>query len=708
MAGKQNTGRPAYNDPWAKKPTSFNPSMIAKPPFSIKSPGYEKVEGEGIPRRNPLCVDGLKPYFEEDCRTSYDIVLRGARLFGDHQCLGSRKLIKMHNEKTKVKKMVDGQEVEVEKEWQYYEMSGYTYISFNEYKDIVHQVGAGLRALGLEPKDKMQVFAATSAKWLSISHGAASQSIAIVTAYDTLGEAGLTHSLVQTESKLIFCDPELIPKLENPLKKATSVKTVVYNTERDVDQKHLDAFKSLHPEIRIVSYDELVELGKATPVEPVPPTPEDLMGIMYTSGSTGTPKGVPLTHKQLVAGVSGVTMIVGPYIGPGDFLLTFLPLAHILEYVFENSCLYWGGTMGYGNPKTLADRSMRNCKGDIGEFRPTVLVGVPAVFESVKKGIMEKISQMPAFRQKLFWTAYSAKQFLLQKGLPGTGLLDALIFNKIKEATGGRLKVTMYGGGPIAKETSNFFSYCIAPLIAGYGLTETTAMGCLMSPSEWNSETLGTLVGSIEVKLVDYPDAGYLSSNNPEQGEIWIRGDAVAKEYFKNPEESASTFKDGWCMTGDIGEWDSNGHLKIIDRKKNLVKTANGEYIALEKLESIYRSSPVVLNICVYADQSKVKPVAIVVPIEAAVKKVAAELNITEDYEEMLDDKRINDYILKQMQGVGRKAGLAGIEIIQGVVLTHEEWTPQNQLVTAAQKLNRRGILEKYKTKIDHIYATSS
>lgn len=137
---------------------------------------------------------------------------------------------------------------------------------------------------------------------LMTSAGAASQSIAIVTAYDTLGEAGLTHSLVETESRLIFCDPELIVKLENPLKKATTVKTVVYNTEREVDQTVLANFKTLHPDIRILSYDELVEIGKANPVEPTPPSPEDLMGIMYTSGSTGTPKGVPLTHKQLVAG----------------------------------------------------------------------------------------------------------------------------------------------------------------------------------------------------------------------------------------------------------------------------------------------------------------------------------------------------------------------------------------------------------------------
>src|SRR5690606_1950670 len=197
--------------------------------------------------------------------------------------------------------------------------------------------------------------------------------------------------------------------------------------------------------------------------------------------------------------VSGVTVNVGKYIGPGDYLLTFLPLAHILEYVFENACIFWGGTMGYGNPKTLSDVSMRNCKGDIAEFRPTVLVGVPAIFEAVKKGVLNKLSAMPALRQKMFWGALSAKQFLLSKGLPGTGILDAVVFKKVREATGGRLKITMYGGGPIAKDTQQWFSMVIAPLIAGYGLTETTAMGCLMDPAEWNTDSLGTIVGSVEI-----------------------------------------------------------------------------------------------------------------------------------------------------------------------------------------------------------------
>lgn len=698
-----------YLDPFAPKPATITPSMMSKPPFSVQVPGCEKVPGEGIPRRNPECIDGLKSVLDPSCRTSYDIVLRGARLFGEQKCLGSRKLIKMHSEIKKIKKMVDGKEQEVDKEWTYFEMSGYTYMNFIEYKDLIHELGSGLRALGLKKDDRMQVYAATSAKWLSISHGASSQSIPITTAYDTLGEEGLTHSLIQTHAKAIFCDSPLLPKLQNPLKTAKEVKYVIYNTDIDVDPKHLEALKSENPEIQIISYDELHEMGKNNPVDPVPPTPDDLMGIMYTSGSTGKPKGVPITHRQLIAGVSGVTVIVGKYIGPGDFLLTFLPLAHILEFVFENACIFWGGTMGYGNPKTLSDASMRNCKGDIGEFRPTILVGVPAVFESVKKGVMTKLAAMPPLRQKMFWGALAAKNFLLAKGLPGSAILDAVVFKKVREATGGRLKITMYGGGPIAKQTADWFSMVIAPLIAGYGLTETTAMGTLMDPAEWNTDSIGTLAGSIEVKLVDYEEAGYSTANTPEQGEIWIRGDSVTKGYFENEEETKTTFKDGWCMTGDIGEWDSNGHLKIIDRKKNLVKTANGEYVALEKLESVYRSVSVVMNICVYADQTKVKPVAIVVPIEAAVLKFAKEHGMEDmDYESLLDNKKMRAMIVKEMHAVGRKAGLAGIELIQGVVLSHEEWTPQNNLVTAAQKLNRKGILEKYKTQIDEIYATSS
>ena len=241
--------------------------------------------------------------------------------------------------------------------------------------------------------------------------------------------------------------------------------------------------------------------------------------------------------------------------------------------------------MGYGNPKTLSDTSVRNCKGDIKEFKPSVLVGVPAVWENVKKGIVGQVNAGGPLVRNLFWSALAAKCFLISSGLPGSGILDAAVFKKIKEATGGRLKLCMNGGGPVAKDTQRFISFAIAPMISGYGLTETTAMGALNNPTHWTDSALGDIPASIEIKLVDVPDVGYFTDRTPPQGEIWIRGASVIETYYDNEKETQEAItSDGWFKTGDIGEFDKNGHLKLIDRKKNLVKTLNGEYIALEKV----------------------------------------------------------------------------------------------------------------------------
>jgi len=142
----------------------------------------------------------------------------------------------------------------------------------------------------------------------------------------------------------------------------------------------------------------------------------------------------------------------------------------------------------------------------------------------------------------------------------------------------------MSGGGPVAKDTQRFISMVIAPMIIGYGLTETAAMGALMDPLAWTDNAMGGMPASVEVKLVDFPDAGYYAANDPPQGEIWIRGGAVTDGYLDLEEETKENFTDGWFKTGDVGEFDKDGNLRIIDRKKNLVKTLNGEYIALEKV----------------------------------------------------------------------------------------------------------------------------
>ncbi|KAH8889686.1 acetyl-CoA synthetase-like protein [Thozetella sp. PMI_491] len=683
------------------------PRLSGKPPYSVEVEGQQPIEGETTVRRHPAAAKELLSRPASNISTTYELVRASVEKYGNAKAIGSRKLLRTHQETKKIKKVVDGVEQEVEKAWTYFELSPYEYISYVEYEKLILQIGCGLRKLGLVKNDRVHIFAATSMHWLAMSHASATQSMPIVTAYDTLGQEGLRHSMVATKAKAIFLDPHLLPTLTNVLKDATEVQHVIWNNQNQVKQDHIDKLKAAYPHITILSFEELRKLGEENSVDPVPPQPSDLCCIMYTSGSTGTPKGVPLKHSNVVAAVAGVSVVVQPYIGPGDGLLTYLPLAHILEFVFENAALFWGATLGYGNPKTLSDGSVRNCNGDIREFKPSVLVGVPAVWETVKKGIVAKVNAGSPLVRNLFWGALSLKDTLMAYGIPGSNVLDALVFKKIKEATGGRMKLCMNGGGPVAKDTQKFISMAICPMIIGYGLTETTAMGTLQNPLEWTPDSIGAMPASVEAKLVDFPDAGYYATNKPNpQGEIWLRGPTIMEGYYENEEETkAAMTEDGWFKTGDIGEFDKNGHLKIIDRKKNLVKTLNGEYIALEKLESIYRAAPVVANICVYADEQKAKPIAIIVPAEPALKKLAASAGVSDEHlEQLVHNKKVQTAVLKELQNAGRAGGLSGIEIIEGVVVSDEEWTPQNGLVTAAQKLNRKGILQKFKKEVAEAY----
>ncbi|KAK5073214.1 long-chain fatty acid-CoA ligase [Lithohypha guttulata] len=685
---------------------TVQPYMYRKGPFTIEAPGYEKKKGETVPRRNRFAKDQLITKPSAEVSTIYENFRRAARKFGNAKCYGTRKVVKTHTENKKVKKIVDGKEQEVDKKWTYFELSGYEYITFNEYEQMALNAASGLRHLGMNKDDKMHLYGATSGHWLCMSHAASAQSIPIVTAYDSLGEEGLRHSLKQTGSVAIFVDPNLLPTLAKVIKDAPAIKHIIYNTEPELKQADADKLKEANSELQIMSFDELLSLGKQNPYDPVPPSPEDLACIMYTSGSTGPPKGVTIKHKGVVGALAGVQSVVAPFIGPADSVLTYLPQSHIFEFMFENATMFWGAVMGYGNPKTLSDTSVRNCKGDIREFQPTVLIGVPAVWESIKKGIIAKVSAGSPIVRSLFWGGMSLKAMLLNAGLPGAGTLDSIVFKKLKDATGGRLRIAFNGGGPVSVDTVKFISYAITPMIQGYGLTETCAMGAIQDPLEWNPYTLGDIPGCVEVKLVDFAEAGYFSTNNPPQGEIWIKGDPVTEGYWDNEKETKEAISsDGWFMSGDIGEFDHNGHLRIIDRKKNLVKTLNGEYIALEKLESIYLSSPVVGRICVYADPDKAKPVGVIVPVEAALAKLASSNGLqASSLESMVHDKKINDLVLKDIQKSGKEGGLSGIEILDGVVLADEEWTPQNGFLTPAQKLQRKKIQERYKEEIKAAY----
>ncbi|KAI0199861.1 acetyl-CoA synthetase-like protein [Astrocystis sublimbata] len=675
--------------------------IVQSPPFSVPDPSAPQIEGETKPYRHVKAKNGFITRPSPEIATIYDLFTSSAKKYPSKPAIGTRTLVKTHVEAKKVPKIVDGVKTEVEKKWTYFELSPYKFLTFKEYETRALNVGAGLRKLGLGSGDRIHIFASTSANWLCLSHGAASQSITIATAYDTLGADAVEYSLTQTEAKAMYTDPHLFKTASRPLRNAKHAKYLIYNdsTNMPVSDDELAEFKSSHPDLTILSFSDLVALGAENPTPVVPPKPQDLCCIMYTSGSSGTPKGVPITHEGLVAGITGLYEVIAETITSKEVVLAYLPLAHILEMCVENIVICIGGTLGYGSPRTLADTSMRNCAGDMRELAPTVMVGVPQIWETIRKGIESKVNSGGALTKNLFWGAYHLKSMLVSAGLPGGGILDTLVFNKVRQLTGGRVRFLFNGGSGISEGTLQFMSMVLSPMVTGYGLTETCANGSLGCPLQWTPKAIGPVPPSLELKLVSIPDIGYSASSEPPQGEILLRGMCVAKEYFKNPEETEKAYTaDGWFRTGDIGEIDSVGHIKIIDRVKNLVKLQGGEYIALEKLEAIYRGSMYVNNIMIHGDSSQPKPIAIVSPNEKPLAELARSLDV--DTQDMHHDKKVEEAVQKDLIISAKKAGLSGLELISGVVLVDEEWTPASGLVTATQKVNRRALRDQYKIQI--------
>lgn len=687
----------------------------------------EAKPGETAPRRRAAQKDApLNRPIDSSATTLPEYLEECVKKNQDRKCMGWRELVDVHTEVKKVTKVIDGKEELVDKEWTYYENGPYQYHTYTEVLKAVKQLSHGLAKIGLTPgSSRLHIFASTSHKWLKTFLAAQFNNITVVTAYDTLGELGLTHSLVSTESSAIFTDNALLGNLIRPLQKADHVKYIIHSEDIDPNDKRINGtfyskaveakkkILEVRPDVKFFSYNDLLKLGEDLLDNKFvsTPKPDDISCIMYTSGSTGDPKGVVLTQANILAGISGPSTNAGrDLVKNTDRIIAFLPLAHIFEMVFELLAFWWGGCLGYANVKTLTDASCRNCNSDLVEFKPTIMVGVAAVWESVRKGVMAKVKQLSPVVQKIFWASFKAKSTMAHFHIPGSSIFD-IVFKKVKAATGGQLRVVLNGGSPISRDTQVFISTLICPMLIGYGLTETCANTTILEMQNFEFGIAGSLVGSVTCKLIDVPEAGYEAKNN--QGEILLKGGPITSEYYKNPKETKEAFtEDGWFRTGDIGEWTSNGSLKIIDRRKNLVKTANGEYIALEKLESTYRSNPLVLNLCVYADQNKVKPIAMILPNEQHFKHYIQEEKIysaeelkTKDTAVLCHDKKVTAAVLKSLLATGKSQGLKGIELLQNVVLIDDEWTPQNGFVTSAQKLQRKKILEAYKAEVDKAYA---
>jgi long-chain acyl-CoA synthetase len=263
----------------------------------------------------------------------------------------------------------------------------------------------------------------------------------------------------------VFTNADLLPVVAKVIGQVPSLRLVIYDGE--ASESVLSKITSAREGVAVHSLDALRELGRQQPPETAEsrtPSADDVACIMYTSGTTGPPKGVVIRHSNLIASIGSVSTLVGHHFRPEDTYLAFLPLAHILEYVVELSLVFIGMCSGYGRVKTLTDQSVRNCKGDIKAFRPSIMVGVPAIWELIRKGILSQVNSSGAVRKSMFNSAMSIKK----ADVPVLkGVVDSVVFSKIRQATGGRLRLALSGGAALSRETQEFLNLALVTIVQG-------------------------------------------------------------------------------------------------------------------------------------------------------------------------------------------------------------------------------------------------
>ena len=457
--------------------------------------------------------------------------------------------------------------------------------------------------------------------------GCFTQSVIVTTIYATLGMDAVVDAVNSCSIRALLCNKKDLAKVTDRLKDMKSLKLIIY-TDDMVAPKQRIPVPSTQRSVTITSFDDFVGSGDVDAFPPVPPKPETCAVIMYTSGSTGKPKGVVVTHSNLLATVAGAFHSLGVKLGE-DVYLGYLPLAHILELMAEFCFIGFGCQICYADPKTLTATGAYPI-GALEQFSPTVMAGVPKIWDVIKKGVSAKVAASSPVKKMLVQTAIAWKSFCYSNGMD-TPLFNALVFKKFKKVVGGRLRLAVSGGGPLNSEVQLFVRTAFGcPLFQGYGLTETCAGLSMQDPKDLRCGIAGVPLVSCEVKLESCPDVTdkaklpYLCTDSRDvegnyvhgRGEILIRGAGVAKGYYMMQDKTKEEWdSDGFFHTGDIGQFMEDGSIRIVDRKKNLVKLKGGEYIAIENMEMSYGNSSFVDaisgGICCYGDGDMDRPIAL-------------------------------------------------------------------------------------------------
>jgi long-chain acyl-CoA synthetase len=416
------------------------------------------------------------------------------------------------------------------------------------------------------------------------------------------------------------------------------------------------------------------------------------------------PKGAVLTHANLIADSAGHEGLLE--VGPGDRHISYLPLAHIYERMNFLGATRKGISVGFyrGNVLELLD--------DIQELQPTLFNSVPRLWNRIHDRVMGTIRAGNPISRSLFETAYASKKAALARGDPSGGRFgpfwDRLVFSKIKARIGGKVRYMSSGASPISPEVMEFLRVCFgATVVEGYGMTETSCTISVQRPDDPTVGHVGAPLPCCEVKLEDIPEMGYSNADKPyPRGEICVRGPTIFQGYYKDPEQTREVLDaDGWLHTGDVGMWIEGGRLKIFDRKKNIFKLAQGEYIAPEKIENVYARSPLVAQSFVHGDSLKPQLVAVVVPDPETLLPWAASRRLPQDFAALCKDASVVAAVHKSMVEEGRAAGLKGFEQVAAIHLHPQAFAVDNGLLTPTFKLKRPQARKAFAEQIEAMYS---
>jgi len=564
----------------------------------------------------------------------------------------------------------------------------YEPISYDTFKEDVNHFSAFLKENGVTPKDRVAILSENRPGWYLADMAILNLGAIDVPLYPSLPPNQIEYILNNCSAKAIVVSNML------QLGKVISIWQNLPELCLVIVMNHLE--ESVED---VLDLNHAKEEGKKILAEKpwflemAPVEPDDIATIIYTSGTTGLPKGVMLTHRNICENVKSCSSIIR--LDESDCGLSFLPLCHAYERTGGYYLLFSCGARIY-----LAE-SIETISLNMTEARPTIIFTVPRLFDRIKMSIVKQISSENALKQKVFnWALITGEKFhreLANKGKTSKflslqhTLADRLVYRKIKKKLGGRLRFFVSGGAALPQKLGEFFQSLDISILEGFGLTETSPITNVNRPEKIKYGTVGPTVNNVELKIA-------------EDGEILLKGPNVMKGYWKDEEATRQVIRDGWFYSGDIGEVDKDGYLKITDRKKHIIVTSGGKNIAPTPIENLITESPYVDQVIVIGEKRPFL-IALIVPDFRKLREFAAAEGIqANSNKELIEHKSVVQMFEKLMRTISRQ--LSTHEKVRKFLLVDDAFTIENGHVTPTLKVKRREIISRYATEIDKVYNT--